>query len=79
MHELYHTKTLNVEKQNPRKGTETYLSARSIKLAATLVEKQNPRKGTETPARIGKYVLAAVNVEKQNPRKGTETAGAPRA
>ena len=37
-----------VEKQNPRKGTET-LSGHLVSFSSPLpVEKQNPRKGTET-------------------------------
>ena len=37
-----------VEKQNPRKGTETVISFLWYFIASLRVEKQNPRKGTET-------------------------------
>ena len=43
-------KTFSVEKQNPRKGTETMNYGRTFDVPLPEVEKQNPRKGTETPA-----------------------------
>ena len=39
---------LRVEKQNPRKGTETSLRRLLLQIPVPCVEKQNPRKGTET-------------------------------
>ena len=37
-----------VEKQNPRKGTETLCDSPAYFSPLVIVEKQNPRKGTET-------------------------------
>ena len=61
-----------VEKQNPRKGTETDCLFVVFHLVFLPVEKQNPRKGTETSS-IVPFTSGALGVEKQNPRKGTET------
>ena len=45
---LFESRNSAVEKQNPRKGTETQLVQAHIAARYPHVEKQNPRKGTET-------------------------------
>ena len=62
-----------VEKQNPRKGTETENTLPCYMKLSKNVEKQNPRKGTET-FMVFPPLDRNNKVEKQNPRKGTETA-----
>ena len=59
-----------VEKQNPRKGTETRSEEATPTNNPMLVEKQNPRKGTETAGLLEALLAAFVALKNKIPVRG---------
>ena len=59
-----------VEKQNPRKGTETCRGPLALVLAFRFVEKQNPRKGTETLIRFSRGLCNKLKLKNKIPVRG---------
>ena len=65
--------TFGVEKQNPRKGTETFPIIPFFFETMNGLKNKIPVRGRKLSGTAVCITLFSLTVEKQNPRKGTET------